>query len=88
MTTRHATSAIPCQRSTDEADGEQSKPGLPQRVPGEALARLKAATALDALAVFIGATDVRTAQRMPSRAEWEAAKAGLRLLAGEVAADA
>ncbi|NUQ98273.1 MAG: hypothetical protein HOY79_17575 [Streptomyces sp.] len=88
MTTRHLTPAGSCLRSHDETDTGPSVSALPRRVPGAALARLKVLAAFDALAVFIGATDVRTVQRMPSRAEWEAAAAGLLTLAGEVGVDA
>jgi hypothetical protein len=88
MTTRHPNPTIPRQRITDGGDSASAKPALPQRVPGAALAKLKTLDALDALAVFIGAMDVRNTQRMPSRTEWEAAKAGLLALAEEVGADA
>jgi hypothetical protein len=81
MTTRHPNSATPRQRITNSDDGAPVKPALPQRIPGAALAELKTLDALNALAVLVGATDVRSTQRMPSRAEWEAAKAGLLTLA-------
>lgn len=81
MTVRHLTSVSACSRSHGEADNEQSAPALPQRVPGAALAALM-------LADFTNAVDAAAPQRMPSRAEVEAARAGLLAMAEEVATDA
>lgn len=74
MKTRHLTSVSACSRSHGETDNEPSAPTLPQRVPGAALAALM-------LADFANAVDAAAPQRMPSRAEVEAARDGLLALA-------